>query len=80
MAGKCDLTGKKTIVGNNVSHSKVKTKRRLYANLQKKSVFIPELKKTIKVMISTRALRTLKKKGAFAFIKEMQKKGSKVTM
>jgi large subunit ribosomal protein L28 len=80
MAAKCVLTGKKTTTGNNVSHSKVKTKRRLYPNLQKKRIFIPELDKTVTMMISTRALRSLKKNGALNFIRQMQAQGSQISL
>lgn len=80
MAAKCVLTGKKTVVGNNVSHSKVKTKRRLYPNLQKKRIFIPELGKTVTVVASTRALRSMKKNGTLNFIRQMQRQGSRIAV
>ena len=62
----CQITGKKMMVGNNVSHSNNKTKRKFYPNLQKKKVFIPEIGKSINIEVSTRGLRTMKKNGAYA--------------
>jgi large subunit ribosomal protein L28 len=61
MSHSCLITGKKTTSGTNVSHSKVKTKRKLYPNLQKKRLVNPTTGRIVTVMISTRGLRTLKK-------------------
>ena len=66
------------MVGNNVSHSNRKTKRKFYPNLQMKNIYIPELDKTIRLKISTSALRTITKKGAYAYLKELEKKGIKI--
>jgi len=74
----CQLTGKKPITGNNVSHSNKKTKRWFYPNLQKKRFFIPEENKWITLKVSTSALRTIDKKGIHAYLKELRKKGVKV--
>jgi large subunit ribosomal protein L28 len=78
MARECQLTGKKPMTGNHVSHSNVKTKRRFYPNLQEKRFYVPELKKWIKLKLSTSAMRTIDKKGIYAFIKEVESKGRKV--
>ncbi|HAU65969.1 TPA: 50S ribosomal protein L28 [Candidatus Uhrbacteria bacterium] len=61
MSHSCIITGKKTTTGYNVSHSNVKTKRKLYPNLQKKRLVDPSTGRTVTVIISTRGLRTLKK-------------------
>ncbi|MBI4437672.1 50S ribosomal protein L28 [Candidatus Uhrbacteria bacterium] len=61
MAKCCIVTGKKTTVGNNVSHSNIKTKRKLFPNLQKKRLKNPATGRTVTVTISTRGLRTLHK-------------------
>ncbi len=78
MSRVCELTGKRPLVGNHVSHSHKKTKRRFYPNLQTKKFYIPELNKTIRLKISTSALRTINKKGIYAYLKELEKKGVKV--
>ncbi len=61
MAKVCAITGKKPLVGNNVSHSNRKTKRRQMPNLQKKTVINPATGKAMKVLVTGRALRTLNK-------------------
>ena len=63
------------IVGNKVSHSNIKTKRRFYPNLQTKRFFIPEEDKWITLKVSTSALRTINKKGISACMKEAREKG-----
>jgi len=75
MSRVCELTGKKMIVGNTVSHSNIKTKRRFYPNLQTKRFFIPEEDKWITLKVSTSALRTINKKGISACIKEARENG-----
>lgn len=75
MARVCDLSGKKMLVGNYVSHSNKKTKRRFYPNLQEKKVYIPEKKKWIKLKVSTSMLRTIDKKGISAVIREAKAQG-----
>ena len=74
----CDLTGKKVISGNNVSHSHKKTKRKFYPNLQKKKFYVPETDEWITLKVSTSAIRTIDKKGIYVYLKELEKKGIKV--
>ncbi len=71
----CELTGKKMMVGNRVSHSHIKTRRRFYPNLQTKKFFVPEEDKWITLTISAAALRTINKKGISACLKEAREKG-----
>jgi len=71
----CEITGKKVIVGNNVSHSNIKTKRKFVPNLQTKKFFIPEENKWITLKVSVAGLRTIDKKGISACIKEAREKG-----
>lgn len=78
MSRVCDLTGKKAMVGNHVSHSNKKTKRKFYPNLQVKKFYIPELDKTVTLKVSTSALRTIDKKGIYSYLKELEKEGIKV--
>ncbi len=63
------------MVGNNVSHSQRKTKRKFYPNLITKKFFIPEENEFITLKISTSALRTINKKGISACLKEAREKG-----
>ena len=78
MSRVCDLTGKKVISGNNVSHSHKKTKRKFYPNLQKKRFYVPETDQWISLKVSTSALRTIDKKGIYAYLLELEKEGIKV--
>ena len=71
----CQLTRKSVMVGNNVSHSNRKTKRRFYPNLVTKKFYLPEEDKFITLKISTSALRTINKKGISACVKEARLKG-----
>lgn len=63
MARKCELSGKKPITGNNISHAHNKTKRRFLPNLQKKRIWVQELNRFVTVKLSTSALRTINKNG-----------------
>ena len=63
------------MVGNNVSHSKRRTKRKFYPNLITKKFFMPEENEYITLKISTSALRTINKKGISVCVKEAREKG-----
>ena len=71
----CEITGKKAITGNHVSHSNIKTKRKFYPNLQTKKFFIPEEDRWITLKVSTSAIRTINKKGISACMQEAREKG-----
>ena len=75
MSRVCELTGKKAMVGNNVSHALNRTKRKFNANLLKKRFYIPEEDKWITLKVSAAALKTINKKGISAVIKEAREKG-----
>tara|TARA_Y100000780_G_scaffold159130_1_gene144206 strand:- start:87114 stop:87368 length:255 start_codon:yes stop_codon:yes gene_type:complete len=66
MSRSCDLTGKRRLVGNKVSHANNKSKMTQKPNLQTKRVFDPETGQTIKLRLSTRAIRTLDKVGSLS--------------
>ncbi len=76
MAKQCQVTGKKTQIGGRYSNRTRATqfnpcgKARRQPNLQKKRIFVPELGKTITVNISTKALRTIAKNGAYETLKK----------
>jgi large subunit ribosomal protein L28 len=75
MSRVCELTGKKAMVGNNVSHALNRTKRRFNANLISKRFYIPAEDKWIKLKVSTSALKNINKKGISAVLKEAREKG-----
>ena len=71
----CQLTGKKPIVGNNVSHANNRTRRRFEPNLQKKRFFIPELNKWVTLKITTSAMRNINKLGIFEYLQRLERQG-----
>jgi large subunit ribosomal protein L28 len=75
MSRVCEITGKKAIVGNKVSHSNTKTKRKFNVNLQVKKFYLPEEDKWITMRISTSALKTINKNGISAVVKEARENG-----
>ena len=70
MARKCKLTGKGPLSGNLISHAHNKTNRVQLPNLQWKRVYVPELDRTVRIRMTTRAIRTIDKKGLMAFLKD----------
>jgi large subunit ribosomal protein L28 len=75
MANICQITGKRTRTGNNVSHSNNKTKRKFYPNLQKKRFYLEEEKRWVEMKVSTSAIRTINKNGLSAVLKDAIMKG-----
>ena len=74
----CQITGKKALVGNNVSHSNKKTKRIFSPNLKTKRFFLEEKdgkSRWIPLKVSTRGMRTINKKGLAAALKEAKALG-----
>lgn len=78
MAKRCQVTGKKPMVGNNVSHANNKTKRRFLPNLHKKRFFVPSENRWIRIKVSARGIKTITKKGIDVVIKEMRERGEKI--
>ena len=70
MARRCALTGKGPLSGNRVSHAHNKTRRVQRPNIQEKRLFVPELDRVVRLKLSTRALRTVNKKGLMKFLKD----------
>lgn len=75
MSKVCQLTGKRPISGNSVSHSNKKTRRRFLPNLHKKRFYVPETDQWIVLKISSNALRTINKLGLYAYLKKLESKG-----
>jgi len=75
MAKVCQITGKKVIVGNNVSHSHKKTKRTFKPNLFKKRFYLAEEDKWVDIQVSAAGIRTISKKGLYRALKDAQEKG-----
>jgi large subunit ribosomal protein L28 len=75
MSQVCQITGKKAMVGNNVSHSKRRTKRRFSPNMFTKKFFIPEEGRWVTLKVSAAGIRTINKKGLSAALKEAKENG-----
>ncbi|MGD0584102.1 MAG: 50S ribosomal protein L28 [Bacteroidales bacterium] len=71
----CQVTGKKAMNGNNVSHSKRRTKRKFYPNLFDKKYYLPEEKRWITLKISAAGIRLINKKGLTSALREAKEKG-----
>ena len=78
MSRVCQITGKRALVGNNVSKSNIKTKRKQFPNLQTKKLYVPELDKKIKVKLSTSALKTIDKVGLVTYLRKRNLKLSDI--
>ena len=76
MSKVCQLTGKKASVGNNVSHSKRRTKRRFNVNLHQKKYYWVEQDMWIQLLVSTNAMRTINKIGLNAALKKAEAAGT----
>ena len=75
MSQVCQITGKKAMVGNNVSHSKRRTKRRFHPNLFDKRFFLSEEDRWVKLRVSASGIRTINKKGLKSALDEAVQKG-----
>lgn len=73
MSKVCQLTGKRPLTGNNVSHANNRSKMRQLPNLRSKKIWVEEESRFVTLKISTRALRTLKKKGYAKMVADLNK-------
>ncbi|MFP4025877.1 MAG: 50S ribosomal protein L28 [Thiohalospira sp.] len=71
----CQITGKKVMVGNNVSHSKRRTKRKFYPNLLTKRFYLEEEDRWVTLKVSVSAIRTINKIGLKAALEKAKEKG-----
>ena len=75
MARVCDVTGKKPMVGNNVSHAYNKTKRRFLPNLQYRRFWVENENRWVRLRVSCAALRLIDKNGIEAVLADMRARG-----
>ncbi len=75
MARVCQITGKKVITGNNVSHSKRRTRRKFHPNLFDKRFYLPEEDRWVKLRVSASGIRIINKKGLKNALEEAKEKG-----
>ena len=70
MARRCAITGKKPQSGNHVSHANNRSRRRFLPNLVTKRIYVEELGRSVRLKLSTSALRTIQKKGLLATLRD----------
>lgn len=70
MARVCQITGKKTQTGFNVSHANNRTKRKFYPNLKTKKFYVPSQDAWVEIKLCTQAIRTISKNGIEAVLKD----------
>jgi len=78
MSRVCQVTGKKTVVGNNVSHAHNKTRRKFLPNLHYKKFWVESQNRWVRLRVSNHGLRTIDKNGIDAVLADMQTRGIKV--
>jgi len=78
MARVCDITGKKPLTGNNVSHANNKTKRRFLPNLQRRRFWLENENRWISLRLTNSALRTIDKKGIDTVVAELRQQGKNI--
>lgn len=78
MSRVCQVTGKRPIAGNNVSHANNKTKRRFLPNIHDRRFWVDSESRWIKLRISTNGLRTIDKRGIDAVLADLRARGEKI--
>ena len=78
MSRVCQVTGKRPITGNNVSHSNIKSKRRFLPNLHSHRFWVESENRWVKLRVSTKGLRIIDKKGIDVVLKDIRARGEKV--
>ncbi len=78
MSKVCQVTGKRPMSGNNVSHANNKTKRRFLPNLQKKRYFLESENRWIRLKVTARGIKTISKNGIEAEVRKMRARGEKI--
>ncbi len=78
MSRVCQVTGKRPITGNNVSHAHNKTKRRFLPNLHHKRFWVEDEKRWVRLRVSSNGMRIIDKKGIVSVLADLRARGEKV--
>ena len=78
MSKVCQVTGKKPMFGNNVSHANNKTRRKFLPNLQRKRYYLESERRWIRLKITARGIKTISKNGIEAVVRKMRANGVKI--
>ena len=74
----CQVTGKRTMFGNNVSHAKNRTERQFKPNVHQRKFWVESENRWVKLVVSQKGLRTIDKQGIDAVLKDIRGRGIKV--
>ena len=77
MSRVCQVTGKRPISGNNVSHSNLKTRRRFLPNIHRHRFWVESENRWVRLRVSTKGVRIIDKKGIDAVLKDLRARGEK---
>ena len=78
MAAVCQVTGKTPGFGHNISHSHRRTKRRFDPNVQKRSFYVPSLRRNITLNVSAKGIKVIDARGIEAVVKDLLARGEKI--
>jgi len=78
MSRVCQVTGKSAMVGNRVSHSNHKSKRRFEINLRNKRYWLEDENRWVRLRVSARGMKIIDKRGLSTVIREMRARGEKI--
>ncbi|KXS39725.1 MULTISPECIES: 50S ribosomal protein L28 [Modicisalibacter] len=78
MSKVCQVTGKRPVTGNNVSHSQRKTRRRFVPNLHTHRFWVEAEKRFVKLRVSSKGMRIIDKKGIEAVLTDIRKRGERI--
>ena len=78
MSAHCQVTGRKPGFGKSVSHSHVRTSRRWDPNIQKKTYFVPSLRRNVTLTLSARGIKTIDARGIESVVKDLLARGVKI--
>lgn len=78
MAKVCQVTGKKPMSGNNVSHAKNRTRRRFLPNIHSHRFWVENENRFVRLKVSASGMRIIDKKGIDAVLKDLRQRGEKV--
>jgi large subunit ribosomal protein L28 len=78
MAAVCQVTGAVPGFGHNISHSHRRTKRRFDPNVQKKTYYVPSLRRNVTLNVSAKGIKVIDARGIEAVVKDIQSRGVKL--
>ena len=78
MSKVCQVTGKRPVTGNNVSHAKNRTKRRFEPNLHTHRFWVESEKRFVRLRVSTKGMRIIDKVGIESVLVDLRKRGEKI--